>query len=280
MDQLVSTEWLADELGSPDLVVLDCTVFLHIRDEGYVAESGRAKWAEGHIPSAGFADLDEDLVDADSQFRYALPEPRAFADAIELLGVSDDSRVVLYDNSGSMWAARVWWMLRWIGFDRAGLLDGGYRAWQAESRPVATDASTPARGSLQVDERAHVIADKDEVLACIGDGATCLIDALPGASYRGEVNMYGRAGHIPGALNTSAMGLIDRDTGRFLARDELEARLPAVTSARVINYCGGGIAASATAFVQTMLGFDNVAVYTNSLQEWVTDPAAPLTLKG
>jgi len=277
MDQLVSTEWLEAELGAEDLVVLDCTVFLTMGDDGYISESGRAAWAEAHIPSAGFADLNEDLVDTDSPLRYALPTPRAFADAMQRLGVSDDSRVVLYDGNGSMWAARVWWMLRWIGFDNAALLNGGIKAWKAEDRPLSSAADDRAEGVLSVSERPEIIAVKSEVMAAIGDGATCLIDALPEASYNGDVNAYGRPGHIPGASNAPFTALVD-ESGRFRSHEELSELFPADKSARVLNYCGGGIAASATAFAQTMLGFDNVAVYTASLQEWVSDPAAPMTV--
>lgn len=280
IDQLVSTEWLEERLDDPDLVVLDCTVFLSFGPDGYVSESGRANWADGHIPGAGFADLNEELVDATSSLRYALPSAREFADAMQRLGVGDDSRVVLYDANRSMWAARVWWMLRWIGFDNAALLDGGLKAWEAEGRPLSTDPDDGAPagpGVLSVNERPQIVADKAAVMAAIDDGATCLLDALPAASYSGETNIYGRPGHIPGAVNASAADLIDSDSGRFLPLDELRGRFPDDTSQRVVNYCGGGIAASATAFVQTLLGFDDVAVYTASLQEWAADSDAPLT---
>ncbi|MFT4989792.1 MAG: thiosulfate/3-mercaptopyruvate sulfurtransferase [Acidimicrobiales bacterium] len=280
MQQLVSTGWLADRLGSRNLVVLDCTVFLKMGPDGFVSESGRDNWALGQIPGAGFADLNEDLVDASSPHRYALPTPREFADAMQNLGVANRSRVVLYDDNGSMWAARVWWMLRWIGFDNVAILDGGLKAWKAVGHPVTTDYSAPSAGSLFVNERPETIADKAEVLAAIEDGSTCLIDALSPASFSGEVNAYGRAGHIPTARNASASALIDEKTGCYLPLDELRSRFPDDESARVVNYCGGGIAASSTAFVQTLLGFDDVAVYTASLQEWANDADAPMTIEG
>ena len=278
MQQLVSTGWLADRLGSRNLVVLDCTVFLKMGPDGFVSESGRDNWALGQIPGAGFADLNEDLVDTSSPHRYALPTAREFADAMQNLGVANRSRVVLYDDNGSMWAARVWWMLRWIGFDNVAILDGGLKAWKAVGHPVTTDYSAPAPGSLFVNERPETIADKAEVLAAIEDGSTCLIDALPPASFSGEVNAYGRAGHIPTARNASALALIDEKTGCYLPLDEIRGRFPDDESARVVNYCGGGIAASSTAFVQTLLGFDDVAVYTASLQEWANDANAPMTV--
>ena len=280
MEQLVSTQWLQDELGSPDLVILDCTVFLRMTDDGFVSESGRPNWANAHIPGASFADLNEDLVDGSSRFRYALPAAREFADAMQRLGASDDSRVVLYDDNWSMWAARVWWMLRWIGFDNAALLDGGLKAWKAEGRAVSAEYDAPASGLLTVNERPHIIATKADVLAAISDDSTCLIDALSPASFSGEVNAYGRPGHIPGASNASATALLDAETGRYLPADELRTRFPGDQAGRIVNYCGGGIAASSTAFVQTMLGFKDVAVYTTRLQEWAGDTDAPMTIQG
>lgn len=239
MDLLVSTDWLSTELGADDLVVLDCTVVLRMTDSGYESESGASGFEAGHIPGAGFADLTGDLADLESPNRFAPPTPEAFGAAMERLGVGDGRRVVLYDDAGSMWAARVWFMLRWIGFDDAALLDGGMTAWRAEARPLETGPSRPApvpAGSLSLAPRPRLIAHKDEVMAAIDDGATCLIDALPEAVFRGEVAMYGRPGHIPGASNVPAAGLIDSETGRFRPLDEVRALFPDRPEARVVAY--------------------------------------------
>lgn len=281
IDSLVSTDWLAANLGAEDLVVLDCTVYLKPTEDGgpgYRSVSGRADFEAAHIPGARFADLIEDLCDRTSALRFAVPNPEHFAAAMARLGVTDGSRVVLYDQNRSMWAARVWWMLRWIGFDDAALLDGGLRAWHAdrhavESGPVSAPAAT---GTLTARPRPSLIADRQEVLAAVGDGATCIIDALGEEQYRGEQNGYGRPGHIPGASNAPAVGLLDRHTGRYLPLEQLADRFPSDRSQRVITYCGGGIAASSDAFVLSRLGFTDIAVYTASLQEWVADPANPL----
>lgn len=239
MDLLVTTEWLANELGADDLVVLDCTVFLRMGDSGYISDSGRPNFDEAHIPGAGFADLNEDLVDTDSPNRYAIPTPEYFGKAMERLGVSDGSRVVLYDDNNSMWAARVWFMLRWIGFDNAAILDGGFKAWKAENRAVeagASATSAAAPGSLSLAPRPRLIADKAEVMAAIGDGATCLIDALPSAVFTGEVQPYARPGHIPGAVNVSATSMVDGDTGRFRPLEQIRATLPDRPEARTVAY--------------------------------------------
>ncbi|MGD2154075.1 MAG: sulfurtransferase, partial [Gemmatimonadales bacterium] len=223
IETLVTPEWLSQHLDDPDLVVLDCRVRVEMdKGGGFQIVSGRADYEGGHIPSAGFADLTGDLSDADSPLRFALPTPEEFSAALGALGVGNDSRVVLYDRSGSGWAARVWWMLRWVGFDRAALLDGGLDAWIAEGRPLSTEpASRPSR-QLTPAPRPGLIADRDEVLAAIDDSAVWLIDAMPEAHYRGDMALYGQPGHIPGASNIPASALLD-ESGRYRPLDELAA---------------------------------------------------------
>jgi len=136
MGMLVTTEWLSQHLGDSDLIVLDCTVYMEPDSTGGIRSvCGRTRYEEGHIPSAGFADLMGDLSDLDSPLDFALPTPEEFCETMGRLGVGDDSRVVLYDAYNSVWAARVWWVLRWVGFDRAALLDGGLKVWTAEGEP-------------------------------------------------------------------------------------------------------------------------------------------------
>jgi thiosulfate/3-mercaptopyruvate sulfurtransferase len=276
MDSLVTAEWLSEHLNDPDLVVLDCTVLVEPTSDGdFRIVNGRAHYEEGHIPTAGFADLMGDLSDGDSAIQFAVPTPERFATAMSALGVSDDSRVVLYDASGSAWAARVWWMLRWIGFDQVALLDGGLAAWTAHDQSLSTEPVDRPAGTLTVALRPELIVDKDEVLAAIGDDSVNIIDALSEAQYRGEMSMYARPGHIPGASNVPMMSLLD-ETGRYLSLDELDERLVGDRDTRSITYCGGGIAASANAFAMTRVGYKDVAVYAASLQEWAADASLPM----
>jgi thiosulfate/3-mercaptopyruvate sulfurtransferase len=278
METLVTADWLSQHLDDPDLVVLDCTVRTEELDGGgFRNVSGRADYDRGHIPTAGFADLTRDLCDTNSPVEFALPTAEKFCSAMGELGVGDDSRVVLYDGNLTGWAARVWWMLRWAGFDRAALLDGGLKVWTAEGRPLNTEPATRPVKRLTPAPRPELIADRDEVLAAIDDGAVSLIDTLPEAFYRGEQTLYARPGHIPGASNICAMDLLD-ESGRYRPRDALAAMHDGDRNARTITYCGGGIMASSSAFVMTRLGFTDVAVYTASLQEWAADPANPLVL--
>ncbi len=276
MDTLVSAAWLKEHLDNPDLVVIDATVLVEPDGSGnMLTVNGRANYEVGHIPTAGFADLMGDLSDGDSPLDFAMPSPQQFAAAMEALGVGDNSRVVLYDSNTLSWAARVWWMLRWIGFDQAALLDGGFDAWTAEGGALSTEIVTRPAAKLTVKLRPELIAYQDEVRASIEDDAINLIDSLPTPHYRGEWAMYDRPGHISGAMNVPVPSLVD-DAGRFRAPDELDALFESDRDTRTITYCGGGIAAAADAFVMTRLGFTDVAIYAASLQEWAADPDNPM----
>ena len=278
MDTLVSAEWLSQHIDEPDLVVLDCSVISQPDDNGgFHNVSGRADYDGGHIPSAGFADLKGDLADANSLIEFAVPTPEQFCAAMGALGVGDDCRVVLYDSNYSAWAARVWWMLRWVGFDQAALLDGGLKVWVDEGRPLSAEPANRPVKQLTPALRPELIADRDEVLASLDDDGVCLIDTMPEEFYRGEMSLYARPGHIPGASNFSGLNLLDA-SGRFRSNDELDTIIDGDRNARTITYCGGGIMASSNAFVMTRLGFTDVAVYTASLQEWAADPSNPMVI--
>ncbi len=282
---LATTGWLAEHLSAPGLRVFDCTVFLRPRDDGqpgYAVVSGREDWAAAHIPNSGFIDLPGDLSDKSSPLRFMMPSAEQFAEAIGRYGIGNDSDVVLYDRAGNMWAARIWWMLRCFGFDRARILDGGWAQWSAEGRAVSTSPAEYAPAIFTARPRPELIASKDDVLAAIGSGQSCVVNALNGAQHRGEVAPYGRPGRITGSVNVPAMGaagIVDPETQLYLPVDEIRARFEeagARPGQRVITYCGGGIAASSAAFAATMAGFPNVALYDASLSEWAADESLPM----
>lgn len=276
IDSLVTADWLNTHLDDPDLVVLDCSVTISVDENGgFQTINGRAAYDEGHIPSAGFADLMGELADADSPHSYAVPSPEAFAAAMEALGVGDDTRVVLYDTTGGPWASRVWWMLRWVGYDNAALLDGGLSGWTDAGYPLSTEAAAEPVRKLTVNLRPELIVDKEEVRAAIDDDAVNIIDALSEEHYRGDFAMYDRPGHIPTASNVPSNSLVN-ESGHFKSDAELAELFSDDRNKRTITYCGGGIAASTDAFIMTRLGYKDVAVYTASLQEWAADPANPL----
>jgi len=273
---LVTTAWLNEHLNDPDLVILDCSVLIKPSEDGGMQSiSGRTSYDEGHIPNAGFADLITDMSDTESPFEFTVPAPEKLASALGALGVGDHSRVVLYDSTGSVWAARMWWLMRWIGFDRAAILDGGLNAWKAEGRPLSTEPVSRAAQQLTAHLRPDLIAYLDEVRKAVGDEQVKLIDAMPESHYRGEMVMYDWPGHIPGAVNVPSFSLLD-ETGHYLPMDKLAALLGNEREMRTITYCGGGISASSDAFILTRLGFTNVAVYDGSLREWTQDTNNPL----
>lgn len=280
MDSLVTAEWLKEHIDDPNLVVLDCTV-VTLPDasdaRGLRNVSGRPDYELGHIPNAGFADLKLDLCKTSGVVEFALLTPEEFSAAMGRLGVGDDSHVVLYDANYTGWAARVWWMLRWIVFDNAAILDGGLSAWTSSGNKLSLDPVSRPEQSLTVKLRPQLIAYHDEVLAGIDDETVVLIDTLPEQFYRGELSIYPQPGHIPGAININGLSLLDKD-GRMLPQVELLAMHQFDNSARIITYCGGGIVASTDAFVLTRLGFKNVAVYMGSLEEWTADSTNPMQM--
>ncbi|HMH51420.1 MAG TPA: sulfurtransferase [Candidatus Acidoferrum sp.] len=282
MNRLVETDWLAAHLGEPDLRVVECTVYLQPADlpGGYRVESGRAKWAEGHIPGAGFVDLQDELSDRDSKLRFMMPPAAQFAEAMSRHGIGDGARVVLYDRAVNMWAARIWWMLRAFGFDDAAVLNGGFRKWTREGRPLATDDGAAPRRTFTARPRPALIADKSGVLAALDDARACVLNALSEEQHRGTGGTsYGRPGRIAGTANVPARDLVDPQTHAYLPLDVLREKFAAsgaLDAGRVITYCGGGIAASSDAFVLTLLGRSDVALYDASLSEWAADPSLPM----
>ena len=275
---LVDSTWLEEHLHDDDLAILDCTVFL--RPPGGAPATGREAFELGHIPGAVYADLARDLSDGDAPTRFMLPSPEHFSAAMSALGVGAGRAVVCYDGAGTMWAARVWWMLRAFGFDNAAVLDGGWDKWTAEGRPVATDAPQVRVAEFSAVRRDGLFATKEDVLVAIEDGQSCVINALGEDLHSGATSSpYGRDGHITSSVNLAAMALLDPETRAYKPLDQLR-RMFAATGAldreRAITYCGGGIAASSDAFILTMLGHENVAVYDASLSEWAADSSLPM----
>lgn len=275
---LVETEWLEKHLNDPDLRIVDATVqvklwpFRHIR-------SGRREFKRSHIPGATFADL---LKISDPQrpsYTFTMPTAERFADFIGQIGIGNGNRVVIYDGRENMWAARLWWMLRSFGFDNAAVLNGGWKAWLLEDRPVSSKPCSYPVTTFTPHVRPELIVGKEEVLTAIEDSSTCIVNALGRRQHRGERKEYGGRGHIPGAKNVTAWEILDRKTMRYRPFEELrELFRPMLEAERVITYCGGGIASSSDAFILYLLGHPNVAVYDGGLIEWSSDRNLPLEL--
>jgi thiosulfate/3-mercaptopyruvate sulfurtransferase len=289
-EYLVDTDWLAQHLGDPDLRVFDCTVNLVMNPDAvpgkeppYRIESGRAHFDQEHIPGAGFIDILDELSDKSSKFPFMNPPEQQFVDAMCRCGIGDDTRVVLYSSSAlmpEMWATRVWWMLRYFGFDHAAILNGGWAKWTAEGRPVSSEPCVYPERRFVARLRPELFVDRDDVLAAIGEDGVCTINALMPEQHAGTGgSTYGRPGRIMGSVNVPAVSLRDPDTGAYLPAAELRKRFDAVNAGqaeRIITYCGGGISATSDAFVLSLLGHDNVAVYDASMYEWSNDESLPM----
>ena len=281
-EAIVSADWLEANLSDPSLRIYDCTTYLRY-EEGtgrpYRVESGLTDWQSSHIPGSVYLDLQKDFSVSDAATRFMRLSPQETADAFAQFGVSADTKVILYSRASPQWATRLWWMLRWIGFDQAAVLDGGMDNWVAEGRSVTSDSSAYPAGALTARPRPDLFVDKDDMLAGIGDGAVCALNALSPDLHSGENPRYGRPGRIPGSTNVPAAALVDPRTKVFLSPDHAAEHFQqagANPDKRILNYCGGGIAATLDAFLQYQLGYDHIAVYDASMSEWAKDESLPI----
>lgn len=280
---LVSTEWLAAHLDDPKLRIIDASAHFSVSPAGAIeVSSGRLDYSRAHIPGAVFVDLLVELSDPTSDLKHMLPDEAQFATQMGEFGVGDDDTVVIYSATRTAWATRLWWMLKAFSFERVAVLDGGLRKWQREGRPTTSSVTPIVPRKFTAKFRRESVADKTRVLGAVTSDSSqvCLIDALEPASFAGTApSPFGRAGHIPRAVNVPTSGLIDPQTGVFLSAAELQRKLPAHADrneTEIITYCGSGMSATVVAFALALLGKDNVAVYDASLQEWARDPSLPM----
>lgn len=280
-EAIVTTSWLAAHAADPRLRVFDCTTYL-IYETGtgrpYRVESGRADFDKGHIPGSNFLDLQGELSDPSSKFRFTMPSPDDLARRVAAIGIGEGTRVVLYSRKSLQWATRVWWMLRAIGFDDAAILDGGFDLWAAEGRPLATTAAASSPARLVAKPRPELFVGRREMQDAIGDGGACTINALAPDLHKGENPRYGRAGRIPGSVNVPAAALLTKTLEIKPAAEVARtfAGVGADRSKRILIYCGGGIAATLDAFLLHQLGYKDIAVYDNSMSEWAKDESLPI----
>ncbi|WP_349901901.1 sulfurtransferase [Parafrigoribacterium humi] len=277
---LVSTQWLADHLGSEKLIVLDATVHVvSTPHHGHV--SGHEQYIlTGHVPGAFFADLLETFSDPDGRFPFTKPDRARFEAAVGELGIDNDTTVIVYDAAVGQWASRIWWLFRSWGHNRVAVLDGGLGKWTAEGRETEIGHREPTPAVFTATEHPELWADKAHVEAvAAGSVHAALVCASPPKDYSGEMSPRSRAGHIPGSVSIPAGRLVDRGSNAVLDEDELRERFgPVLEDEQIITYCSGGIAAAADALALTLLGHHNVVVYDGSLNEWAADPDAALVV--
>lgn len=273
---LVSTEWLAAHLSSPDIAILDAS--WHLPTAG---RDAKKEFLAGHIPGARFFDIDE-LSDTDSPLPHMLPAPEKFASRMRKMGVGDGKRVIAYDAAGLFSAARCWWMFKAMGHDDVAVLDGGLRKWQAEGRALEDGPPPPAQERhFTARFRATMVKDMADVAAALSSGTAQVADARSGTRFRGEEvepRAHVRPGHMPGAKNVHYASLLKAD-GTLKSLDEIKAAFATAgidLTRPVITSCGSGVTAAILTLALTLIGTKDHALYDGSWTEWGGNPDVPV----
>ena len=265
---IVETQWLADRLGSPDLVILDGS--MHLPTSG---RNARAEYEGEHIPETLFFDIDV-VADKSNSLPHMLPSTVQFASQVKKMGIGDGLQIVVYDTEGLYSAARVWWMFRTMGHDDVAVLNGGLKKWKAEGRAITDEPPRPRQPRHFTPRfNSALVRDADEVKSLIGHATTQIIDARAAPRFAGSVpepRAGLRSGHIPSSRNVPFTNLLNKDG---TLKDEAGLRAAFTDSGVDINRpvvasCGSGVTAGVIAFALAQLGRPDTAVYDGSWTEW------------
>jgi thiosulfate/3-mercaptopyruvate sulfurtransferase len=270
------------------IVLLDCRFDLGAPD------AGRQAYLTAHIPGARYADLNRDLaapVSADSG-RHPLPSPDALAERFASLGIGNDTQVIAYDDANSSFAARAWWLLRWLGAPRVAVLDGGFKAWVAGGGALETGDAKLRTSSYSVRDGARptvpftpkvdvgAVVTSTDVLRALQDPTSLVVDARAAERFAGTIEPLDPvAGHVPGAVNYPFSNNLG-PTGRFLPRPELlkrwQERLAGTAPDSAILMCGSGVTACHNLLALELAGLPGAKLYAGSWSEWIRDPDRPV----
>ena len=276
---LITTGDLFEHLSDPQWTIVDCRFSLA------EPELGRREYEEAHIPGALYAHLDEDLsgpIVPGRTGRHPLPAPEKMAQRLGSWGIGPGQQVIAYDVSGGGIAARLWWLLRWLGHDEVAVLDGGWQEWQRHGHPVRGGVESAQPRTFVPHPREDWVASAGEVNALRKDPGFLLVDSRAADRYRGENETIDPvAGHIPGAVNVPYAGNLE-ENGRFRSRKALRERfddvLQQIPPDHVIFYCGSGVTAAHNLLALSYAGFGGARLYVGSWSEWIIDPSRPVAV--
>ncbi len=274
-DPIVSTAWLADHLGAPDVRIVDASWYFPQEER-----DARAEFELAHVPGAVFFDIDE-ISDETSGLPHMLPSPVKFASRVRRLGLGDGAKIVVYDQLGLRSAARVWWTFRVMGHEDVAVLDGGLPKWIAEGRPIEDGAAAPRDRHFTARYSNDLVRDLNQVKRALDGGGAQLVDARPAARFTGEAPEPReglRGGHMPGAASVPSSALLAPD-GTLKTSDqltELFEKAGVDLKKPIITTCGSGITAAMLSLALARIGKDRVPVYDGSWAEWGAREDTPI----
>jgi thiosulfate/3-mercaptopyruvate sulfurtransferase len=270
---LVEAATLVQHLDDPAWVVVDCR---HALADFAL---GRRLYDGAHIPGAFFADVEADLAGAHtgSNGRHPLPDPNTFAAFLRTIGVDDDTQIVAYDAGGDMYAARVWFLCRWIGHDACAVLNGGFAAWTGAGYPTTAQTSAARSGTVVARVRPELVVDSAYVHAHLDDATMQLVDARAADRFAGRSETVDPvAGHIPGARNRFFKDNFTSE-GRFRSPSELGAAFRTLGRVEsIVHQCGSGVSGAVNMLAAEIAGLHGTRLYAGSWSEWIADPSRPV----